>query len=448
MTEAGLEGSASAADLERGSTFGSYEIIRKLGEGGMGAVYEARRQGLDKRVALKVLTVAESAAMTARFVQEARIVASLEHPHVVDCFDVGTVDGTPFLVMELLEGDSLSARLLAGPMAVPEACDLMLPLCSAVAAAHDRGIVHRDLKPDNIFLAKKLQQVVPKVLDFGIAKVRPVAGRPGVTQTATILGTPQYMSPEQAADSKGVEASSDQFSMGAILWECLTGRQLFEGESLIEVLMKVVNAPIAPPSALAPGVPAALDEVVLRMLSRAPAQRFGTMRALGAALLPFASVGARARWAAEFGDVSHLATVAAGTPSAVVSHATAAAPDTLQASARSLPAPAAPTRSRWPAAAALGAVALLGLGAWRLTSTTPAVPAEAPRPASRPPRPVAPIPAVLAAPTPPRPVAPIPAVVAPPPAVAAPPVEDPPEAPPARGSHRRSRHPRLRHRNL
>ncbi len=470
MTQAESEDGASASELVPGSNFGAYEIIRKLGEGGMGAVYEARRQGLDKRVALKVLTSAENATMATRFVQEARIAASLEHPHVVDCFDVGVVDGTPFLAMELLEGESLKDRLARGPMSVTEASDLFLPLCSAVAAAHDRGIVHRDLKPDNIFLARKLRQVVPKVLDFGIAKARSVAGKPGVTQTATILGTPHYMSPEQANDSKGVDPLSDQFSLGAILWECLVGRVLFDGDTIFAVLMKVVGDPIAPPSSAAPTVPEAMDQVVLRLLCRTPEGRFPSVRALGMALLPFASPGERARWSAEFDGVDQpAAPVPVSVPPAVVAPSREGrAPDTLQATSRELrpTMPAPGPRPRWIAPAAIAALALAGLavGAWRISSSAPvAATAEVPRTTVRP--------AARAVPAPPpesTPVTPITPVVEPAPgaAVAAPttsavaevapasaPAVDNDEADndprPAGGRSRRSpRRPRLRHRNL
>ncbi|MDO9019414.1 MAG: serine/threonine-protein kinase [Deltaproteobacteria bacterium] len=449
MTQAQFDERFSVPELLPGSTFASYEIIRKIGEGGMGAVYEARRQGLDKRVALKILTAVENAAMTARFVQEARIAAALEHPHVVDCFDVGEFEGKPFLTMELLEGESLKDRLARGPLTIVETCDLFLPLCSAVAAAHDHGIVHRDLKPDNIFLAKKLRQVVPKVLDFGIAKARPVGGRPGVTQTASILGTPHYMSPEQATDSKGVEPASDQFSLGSILWECLTGRLLFDGDNLVEVLMRVVSAPVDPPSTVNPEVPRALDQVVLRLLSRTPSERFGSMRALGTALLPFASVGARERWSAEFNDLSHQATASAGTPPAVLSAARATTSDTLQATSRSLT-PAAPrSRPKWLALAVVAALALVGFGAWQVVASSPAPTPQTPHTAVRPPPRVTPPPP----PTPP-PLAAPPAVLAAPAAAlpttpAAAPDEPEPEPEPTRASHpHRTRRTRLRHRNL
>jgi serine/threonine-protein kinase len=449
MTQADFEERSSVPELLPGSTFASYEIIRKIGEGGMGAVYEARRQGLDKRVALKILTSAENAAMTARFVQEARIAATLEHPHVVDCFDVGEFGGKPFLTMELLEGESLKDRLARGPLTIVETCDLFLPLCSAVAAAHDHGIVHRDLKPDNIFLAKKLRQVVPKVLDFGIAKARPVGGRPGVTQTASILGTPHYMSPEQATDSKGVEPASDQFSLGSILWECLTGRLLFDGDNLLEVLMRVVSAPIDPPSTVNPQVPRALDQVVLRLLSRTPSERFGSMRAFGTALLPFASVGARERWSAEFNDISHQATASAGTPPAVLSAARVATSDTLEATSRSLT-PAAPRgRPKWVAPAVVAALAVVGFVAWRVVASSPAPTTQAPHTAVRPPvRVPPPLPPAVA---PPAAVAAPAAVLAAPPPAALPtaPAAAPDEPESASASHpHRTRRTRLRHRNL
>ncbi len=468
MTLADAEGRPSRSELEVGSIFGSYEIIRKLGEGGMGAVYEARRQGLEKRVALKVMTSSDNVAATSRFIQEARIAASLEHPHVVDCFDVGAVDGRPFLALELLEGESLKDRLGRGPLSVSEACDLFLPLCSAMAAAHDRGIVHRDLKPDNIFLSRKLRAVVPKVLDFGIAKAQSVSGAPGMTQTASILGTPHYMSPEQANDSKNVDGRSDQFSLGSILWECLTGRVLFEGATLVEVLMRVVTAPVPPPSSVMPSVPRPLDQVVLRLLSRVPAERFASARSLGAALLPFASEGERTRWSSEFNDVSQLSTLSAGTPTDAAPRAGLAGPDTLQATSRSLPPQGPRARSRGLALAGLAVATLAGVAVWRWSIAASAASAETPRTVVRAavPRPapaplVAPESAPPAAPESAPPAAPVAApvaaaVLAAPPAagapVAAPAEETEAEADTPRGaggrSHRRPHRPHLRHRNL
>ncbi len=287
-----------------GETISHYRILSKLGEGGMGAVFEARRQGLNKRVALKVLTLGGNPALTARFVQEARISASLEHPHVADCFDVGEVDGLPFLALEFLDGETLGARMERGPMGVTEIADVAVPVCSALHAAHQKGVVHRDLKPDNIFLARQVGAIVPKVLDFGIAKARTGSEPQGLTRTASIMGTPGYMSPEQAKDSKNVGPATDQFALGVILWESLTGRMLFEGESALEVLMKVVAEPAPPLRTQCPTVDAAFEALVSRLLEKDASRRFASMLEVGASLLPFASPELRTRWASEFGGVA------------------------------------------------------------------------------------------------------------------------------------------------
>ncbi len=304
MTTEGSHDDALGLDLAAGSRFGNYEIVRKLGAGGMGAVYEARRQGLNKRVALKVLTLGGNPSVTARFVQEARISASLEHPHVADCFDVGDVDGVPFLALEFLDGETLGARLERGPFGATEIADIMVPVCSALYAAHEKGVVHRDLKPDNIFLARQVGATVPKVLDFGIAKAQPGSESQGITRTASIMGTPGYMSPEQARDSKNVGPPTDQFALGVMLWEALTGHVLFEGDSAIEVLMKVIREPAPPLRSRCPALDPAFEAVVERLLEKDPSDRFVSMREVGASLLPFASPELRTRWASEFGEVT------------------------------------------------------------------------------------------------------------------------------------------------
>ncbi|MFO0609132.1 MAG: serine/threonine-protein kinase [Polyangiales bacterium] len=381
MTNADVQEGSYGLELPVGSRFGNYEIVRKLGEGGMGAVFEARRQGLNKRVALKVLTLGGSPAVAARFVQEARISASLEHPHVADCFDVGEVDGLPFLALEFLDGETLGARLERGPMGVEEVVDLTLPVCSALATAHQRGVVHRDLKPDNIFLARQLGVVVPKVLDFGIAKARNGNEPQGLTRTASIMGTPGYMSPEQAKDSKNVGPETDQFALGVILWEAVAGRGLFLGESPLDVLMRVVSDPAPALRSLRADVDPAFDAVVARLLDKDAARRFGSMREVGAALLPFASPERRARWAAEFSDASgagpsHPVTVR-DPPLPQSSPATDA--PTLAASPSAAPPPPARRRRGVVLAAVVGgAVAVVALVAAVAASRAPGLPAPAP----------------------------------------------------------------------
>ncbi len=341
MSPDGLLEDIPPIDFAPGARFGNYEIVRKLGEGGMGAVYEARRQGLNKRVALKVLTVGGSAAATARFVQEARISASLEHPHVVDCIDVGEAEGMPFLALEFLDGETLGARMDRGPMTVAEIVDIALPVCSALLVAHERGVVHRDLKPENIFLARQAGALVPKVLDFGIAKARTGPDGQGLTMTAAIMGTPGYMSPEQARDTKNVGPATDQFALGVILWESLTSRPLFEGEAAYEVLSRVVSQPAPPLRTLRPDVDEGFEALVARMLEKEAPMRFPSLREVGACLLPYGSPEVRARWAHEFDGLDAQALLRASMPG--TSTGVATLPNAAGAAA---PVTAAPTLQR------------------------------------------------------------------------------------------------------
>jgi eukaryotic-like serine/threonine-protein kinase len=297
-----------AHELAPGSFFASYQIVRTLGAGAFGVVYEALRQPLGKRVALKVLRVelASRAGIAQRFLREAQMTAQLRHAHVVETFDVGAHEGAPYLAMEFLEGEPLSQRIAREGKLTPEAViDLMLPVLSAMATVHEAGVVHRDLKPENIFLVRtRGGQVFPKVLDFGIAKAGGDDKAMALTRTATVLGTPYYMSPEQAHESKHIDARSDQWSLGVIVYECLTGVRPFTGDSMLEVFGKIASGRLAPLADVAPATPAALVAVVDHMLQVSPADRFEDVRAVGRALLPLASEPTRVRWSEEFSGAS------------------------------------------------------------------------------------------------------------------------------------------------
>ncbi|MBK8697727.1 MAG: serine/threonine protein kinase [Deltaproteobacteria bacterium] len=271
-------------EIAEGSMFGRYRVVRQIGRGGMGAVYEAVHSDLEKRVALKVLlpSTASQTELVARFEREARAAARVRHPNVVDVSDVGVEAGVAWLVMEHLEGEDLSGLLRReGALPLARVAELMLPVLGAVEAAHSLGVVHRDLKPENIFLARMGDgTIVPKVLDFGISKMAPAGGGPALTSTGIMMGTPCYMSPEQAQSSRGVDGRSDQFSIGVILYECATGRRPFEGETFFSILTAIVEGRYTRPRELCPGLPERFEAMVVRALERSPDARFPSVAAL------------------------------------------------------------------------------------------------------------------------------------------------------------------------
>jgi serine/threonine-protein kinase len=297
--------------------FGPYEVIRQLGRGGMATVFEGRHVDLAKRVALKVVhpTIAPDASTVRRLLREGRTAAAIRHPHVVDVIDVGMQDGKPYLVMELLEGEDLAQRLKRdAPLPIDVIAELVLPVIAGVAAAHDAGIVHRDLKPSNIFLAQRHRGIEPVVVDFGLSRLEEGAFDPSSTRSQVVAGTAQYMAPEQLRGSKGLTARTDVYALGVVLYECATGGTPFWGDDAYELAHAVMTAAVVPPSELNPDVPGGFDAIVLRALARDPAQRFATVRALGAALLPFAGPEAQKQWGAEFPAVPEPVVEAAATP--------------------------------------------------------------------------------------------------------------------------------------
>lgn len=280
---------------------GRYRLVRPLGRGGMGAVFEAEHVDLGKRVAIKVMHAADEGAAR-RLVREGRAAAAIHHPHVVRVDDVGTDLGRPYLVMELLEGEDLAQRLRReGPLGPDESVRLLLPVLSGLAAVHDAGIVHRDVKPSNIFLAKRLEGIAPVVVDFGISKVPSRRTEPA-TSSRSVGGTPQYMAPEQLRGSAEVTSLSDQYALAIVLYECVTGGTPFWNEDYYELLHSIMTGSAVGPSELNPAVPAALDALILRALARDPQARFPNIRAFAAALLPFAGSQVASAWIREFAE--------------------------------------------------------------------------------------------------------------------------------------------------
>jgi hypothetical protein len=292
------------ATLGPGTRLGKYQIIRLLGAGGMGAVYEASHTEIGKRVAVKVLSPAIAAVpgTRARFLREAQLTSRVRHPHIVDVTDMGSDAGQTFLVMELLSGEDLAERIRrTGPLSSQDLADIMLPVCSAVVEAHRAGITHRDLKPQNIFLAEGPHATQPKVLDFGISKGNDVVGTGSLTGTGAMIGTPFYLAPEQIMDARAAGPQSDQYALGVIMYECLTGSRPFEAESLFVVFQAIVAGAPPPPRQLRPEIPAGLEGIVLRAMSIDPAARFESTSGLGRALLPFASSRMQSIWQEAFG---------------------------------------------------------------------------------------------------------------------------------------------------
>jgi len=273
--------------LSPGHKLGNYEIVEKAGAGGMGEVYLARDGRLDRNVAIKVLPphVAENPDLIARFEREAKAISSLNHPNICTLYDIGKEDGLHYLVMEYIEGETLSDRVKRGPMALEELLPIAGQIADALDKAHGQGLIHRDLKPANVMITA----AGAKLLDFGLAKLQITEGRvEGVSEitqttpltgTGTILGTLQYMSPEQL-EGKEADARSDIFAFGAILYEMATGKRAFEGQSNASMIAGILEREPAPMSAINPLVPPTFERLVKKCMKKDPESRWQSARDL------------------------------------------------------------------------------------------------------------------------------------------------------------------------
>lgn len=268
----------------------SYQIVRLVGEGGMGRVYEARHLRLpDRRLAVKILQpeYARDADICARFQREAQVASSVAHPNVLEVYDVSkTPDGVPYIVCEFLVGEELGARFARVRGDIAYGVHVTRQVCHALAAAHAKGVVHRDMKPENVFLVDRDGEVIVKVIDFGISKaVR--SGDASLTRTGMVMGTPSYMAPEQARGDKTIDVRADVYAVGAVLYTALTGRKPFDSDDPTATLTLVLTEDPQRPRAINAEIPEGLELVVQRAMAKDPRDRYASVALLDAALEPF-----------------------------------------------------------------------------------------------------------------------------------------------------------------
>lgn len=379
---------------------GKYAVEGTLGQGGMGAVFEVCHRLTGKHFAVKWLLPALSGQTEAvrRFMREAQVAGRVDHPNVVEVYDVGQEGDSFYMVMELLQGEPLARRIdRVRRLSVEESCKVLLPVMHGLSVAHKAGVIHRDLKPDNIFLCRTpLGTEVPKVLDFGISKMSSLAGEvsAGVTRFGLVMGTPNYMSPEQLRGDT-VDQRTDVYALGVILYEMLGGSVPYPGLSFADLVLAIAHQDPKPLSTLAPGLPKPILDLVHRALARDPNQRFQTVEEMGTAL---SALSGGTAFAADTGDPVRLSASQprltpprSRTPFATELEHVRPPPDELEEALRP------PT---WPMIAGVGvaaaAVIALGTAAYMLMKP-PSVPIAPPTTIAIPPASPEPPPATAAA---------------------------------------------------
>jgi serine/threonine-protein kinase len=285
-----MSNTASALIAPGAIVAGKYRLDTVIGEGGMGSVWSATHTGLGQAVAIKFISkdFVTSGDALRRFDAEAKAAAQLRSRHVVQVYDNGTLeDGTPYIAMELLRGESVYTRVhRAGPVPLKDTVEIIVQCCKALGRAHSAGIVHRDIKPDNIFLSQSQDDdaAVVKILDFGIAKFASNPNDHGATRTGAVLGTPLYMSPEQARGLKTIDHRTDLYSLGLVAYTMLTGNLAFSSESFGDLLLQICTAPLPSLRANAPWLPPSAEAWFMRACAREPQDRFASAQELGEAL--------------------------------------------------------------------------------------------------------------------------------------------------------------------